>query len=108
MMADPRRIKEALINLIANAIEASSRGGLVEVVITHEAKRVGIAVRDAGRGMAPEVLARIGTPFFTTRDDGTGLGVVLARAAFEQHGGSLEYNSAVGEGTIVQGWLPVP
>jgi signal transduction histidine kinase len=57
--------------------------------------------------MAPEVLDRIGTPFFTTREEGTGLGVVVARAAFAQHGGSLVYSSQPGRGTTAVGTLPL-
>jgi signal transduction histidine kinase len=57
--------------------------------------------------MPPEVLDRIGTPFFTTREEGTGLGVVVARAAFAQHGGSLVYSSQPGRGTTAVGTLPV-
>jgi signal transduction histidine kinase len=54
------------------------------------------------------VAQRVGTPFFTTRERGTGLGVVLARAAFEQHGGTLEHWSAPGRGTTFVGTLPRP
>ena len=91
---------------IANAIEATPARGVVGVEIAAHADRIDIAVRDAGAGMPPDVLARVGTPFFTTRERGTGLGVVLARAAFEQHGGKLEYRSAPGQGTTVLGTLP--
>ncbi len=63
-------------------------------------------VRDTGRGMPAETLRRIGTPFFTTRDDGTGLGVVLARSVILQHGGTLRYESEPGEGTSVRVSLP--
>ena len=86
--ADPRRLKEALLNLVANGIEATGPGGEVDV-----------SVRSAGE--EAETLRRIGTPFFTTRDDGTGLGVVLARSVIAQHGGSLRYESEPGHGTRV-------
>lgn len=105
--ADPRRIKEALLNLVANAIEATPAGG--EVVVEARdlsAEEVELVVRDTGRGMPPETLRRIGTPFFTTRDDGTGLGVVLARAVIAEHGGTLRYESEPGSGTKVLVTLP--
>jgi len=105
--ADPRRIKDALFNLVGNAVEATGQGGKVDVEIEAVAQSARIAVRDSGRGMPPEVLERIGTPFFTTRDEGTGLGVVVARAAFTQHGGSLVYSSEPGQGTIAVGTLPL-
>lgn len=105
--ADAQRLGEAIFNLVDNAIDACSLGGVVEVTVQQETSVVRIAVHDSGRGMPPEVLERIGTPFFTTRDQGTGLGVVLARAIFEQHGGKLEYSSVPGQGTTATGSLPV-
>jgi len=104
---DARRLREALFNLVANALEATPRGGDVQVQIGERHGVVLVAVRDSGRGMPKEVLARVGTPFFTTREQGTGLGVALARAAFVQHGGTLEYASAEGQGTTAMGTLPI-
>jgi signal transduction histidine kinase len=103
---DPKRLRGALLNLVANAIDACARGGRVEIAVAENGGSVRVAVTDNGRGMSPEVARRVGTPFFTTRERGTGLGVVLARAAFEQHGGTLEYQSAPGQGTTVLGTLP--
>jgi signal transduction histidine kinase len=104
--ADPRRLKEALLNVVANAIEATPPGGRVEVRIAQDGERTRISVRDNGRGMAPDVVARLGTPFFTTREAGTGLGVLLARSVFTQHGGSLLYESEPGRGTLATATLP--
>jgi len=106
VVADPRRIKEALINLVANALEASPCGGSVEIEVGRSDGFARIRVRDTGKGMAADVLARIGTPFFTTREQGVGLGVVLARAAFTQHGGALRYESVEGAGTTATATLP--
>ena len=92
--------------VVANAIDACGRGGRVEIAIAEVGGVVHVSVVDNGSGMAPDVVQRVGTPFFTTRERGTGLGVVLARAAFEQHGGTLEYRSAPGQGTTVLGTLP--
>ena len=104
--ADPRRLKEALLNLVANAIEATPPGGKVDVEVRTARDDAEIVIRDTGRGMAAETLQRIGTPFFTTREDGTGLGVVLARSVIAQHGGSLRYESEPGLGTRVRVGLP--
>ncbi|GEJ55542.1 sensor histidine kinase [Anaeromyxobacter diazotrophicus] len=104
--ADPRRLKEALLNLVANAIEATPPGGEVDVEVRPAGGDAEIVIRDTGRGMTAETLRRIGTPFFTTRDDGTGLGVVLARSVIAQHGGSLRYESELGQGTRVRVALP--
>ncbi|UJR78179.1 sensor histidine kinase [Sandaracinus amylolyticus] len=103
---DPARLKEALINLVDNAIEASSAGGRVTIELARVPGSTHVRVRDRGEGIAPEVLARVGTPYFTTRSEGTGLGVVIARAAIEQHGGTLALHSQRGEGTLAEIVLP--
>jgi signal transduction histidine kinase len=105
--ADPRRLREALHNLISNALEACSRGGHVEVEITQRDGGARIVVRDSGRGMSRDVLERLGRAFFSTRPEGTGLGVAMARAAFTQHGGALVYESEEGRGTTAIGTLPL-
>lgn len=104
--AEPRRLEEAVMNLVANAIEATPPGGAVVVEVRQVGDEVEIAVRDTGRGMARETLARVGTPFFTTRQHGSGLGVVLARSVLAEHGGSLRYESAPGKGTTAVARLP--
>ncbi len=103
---DPRRLREALLNLVGNAIEATPPGGAVTVEVRASRDGAQILVSDTGRGMSSETLARLGTPFFTTREDGTGLGVVLARAVIADHGGSLQYESVPGKGTTVRAVLP--
>jgi signal transduction histidine kinase len=105
--ADPRRLRDALLNLVVNAIEATPAGGEVAVDVRPRAGQAEIVVRDTGRGMAPETLSRVGTPFFTTREDGTGLGVVLARSVIAGHGGSLRFESVPGKGTTVRATLPL-
>lgn len=106
VQGDPRRLKEAMLNLVANALEATPPGGAVAVEVRDTPRGALVEVRDSGRGMPPEVLARVGTPFFTTRPAGTGLGVTLARAAFVQHGGELRYDSAPGKGTVAIATVP--
>jgi signal transduction histidine kinase len=65
-----------------------------------------IEVIDTGRGIKPDDLPRLGTSFFTTRDGGTGLGVVLASTVVAQHGGTIHYDSEPGRGTTVTVRLP--
>jgi signal transduction histidine kinase len=102
VQADPHRIRGALLNLISNAIEATPDGGAVSVEVgAHAEGGAFLTVRDTGKGMTPEQLARLGTPFFTTRDGGTGLGVVMARATIQQHGGTIDFESEPGRGTTV-------
>ncbi len=106
VQADRRRLEEALLNLVANGIEATPPGGEVVVEVRRSADEIEIVVRDTGRGMPPEALRRLGTPFFTTRAAGTGLGVVLARSVIALHGGTLRYESEPGKGTTVRARLP--
>jgi two-component system sensor histidine kinase HydH len=103
---DPRRLEEALLNLIANGIEATPPGGEVLVEVRPGADHVHIVVRDTGRGIPAEALPRLGTPLFTTRAGGTGLGVSLARSVIALHHGSLRYESAPGKGTTATVRLP--
>jgi two-component system, NtrC family, sensor histidine kinase HydH len=104
--ADPRRLKDALLNLVANGIEATPPGGEVVVHVRTCPNHAEIVVRDTGRGMPEETLRRLGTPFFTTREDGNGLGVMLARAVIALHGGALTYESEPGRGTRARATLP--
>jgi signal transduction histidine kinase len=99
LSADPRRLKEALLNLVANAVQATPAGGEVHVEVAETPEHTHVHVSDSGRGMTADEVARVGTPFFTTRSQGTGLGVLLARAVAEQHGGGLQYRSEPGRGT---------
>ena len=104
---DPRRLKEALINLVSNAIEATPTGGSVKLRVRNaSAGGAVLEVQDSGRGITPDELERLGTSFFTTRPNGTGLGVVLAQGVITQHGGSLGYVSTVGKGTTATITLP--
>ncbi len=106
---DPRRLKEALINLLANAIDATPPGGRIRIATRggpHRGDGV-VEIRDSGRGMATDVLDRLGTSFFTTRTSGTGLGVVLALGVVAQHGGALHVASEPGRGTLISITLPV-
>lgn len=99
---------QALRNLIKNALEAST--ARVEVEVQHVERELRVQVRDAGPGLAPEELARLGEPFFTTKPvgRGMGLGVFLVRSLAMQLGGSLEYASMKGHGTTATLSLPEP
>ncbi len=87
---DKLKIKQALANVIRNAIEASPAGGVVRIAATRESGWVEIAVTDQGPGIAPEHRQALFTPFFTTKEHGTGLGLAIAREFAVAHGGQLE------------------
>jgi signal transduction histidine kinase len=105
--ADPRKLRQALLNIVLNAIQASPRGSRVHLTVARDCDGSRITVRDEGVGMTPEVLDRIRKPYFTTKEGGTGLGLAVARGLVEQHGGSLEFRSAPRSGTTVTILLPM-
>jgi signal transduction histidine kinase len=107
--ADVRKVRQILLNLVLNAMQASPVGETVTIHVADHCDAGGflrMAVKDHGPGMTPEVLERIRKPYFTTREGGTGLGVAVARGLVEQHGGHLSYESAPGKGTTVSIDLP--
>lgn len=106
LQADPRRLKEALLNVLANAIDFTPPGGRVDVEVAPHEGGGRVTVRDTGHGISPDDLSRVGTSFFTTRDTGTGLGVVLAKNVVAQHGGTFQLTSERGRGTTVTIQLP--
>jgi signal transduction histidine kinase len=110
VLADADQIKQVLINLILNAIQATQPGGLVSV-ITRIVDRQGmlsgqLEVSDTGPGISKEQLEHIFDPFFTTKDKGTGLGLSIAHQIAVEHGGSISVESEVGHGTTFVVSLP--
>jgi signal transduction histidine kinase len=105
--ADARKLRQALLNIVINAIQASPRGATVHLDVARTCEGARITVQDGGTGMTPEVLDRIRKPYFTTKEGGTGLGVAVARGLVEHHGGRLEYKSVHGTGTTVTITLPM-
>ena len=108
---DPMKMEQVLLELIGNALDAMPAGGQLSLA-AHEApgadQAPGLAleVRDTGRGICAEALLLVGQPFFTTRPEGTGLGLATARRFVEQHGGRLDLASVPGAGTTISIWLP--
>src|SRR6516164_4384232 len=104
---DPAQIQQVVLNLILNGIQAISDEGKVELEVERENDRVFVAVADTGRGISPEALSKIFKPFFTTRSEGTGLGLPLANGIVLSHGGKIEVVSTVGKGSCFKIWLPL-
>ncbi|ELY3905238.1 TPA: two-component system sensor histidine kinase ZraS [Klebsiella aerogenes] len=106
--ADPDRLNQVLLNLYLNAMQAIGRDGAIHVSASEaDRQRVKIVVKDSGKGMSDEELQAIFTPYFTTKADGTGLGLAVVQNIIEQHGGTIRAESQPGAGAIFTLWLPV-
>jgi signal transduction histidine kinase len=110
LQLDPMKLEQALVEPLANALDAMPAGGRVTIAArsTGEKDHAGIEIRisDTGRGIPDVTLQQVGQPFFTTRQEGTGLGVATAKRFVQQHGGTLGLTSRVGQGTTATIWLP--
>jgi two-component system NtrC family sensor kinase len=103
---DPALIQQVVLNLLLNAIQAISAEGTVSVNLECRENFAVICIRDSGRGMTPDVLSKIFKPFFTTRGEGTGLGLSLAKSIVDAHGGRIEVTSQPGQGSTFCVLLP--
>ncbi|WP_438448689.1 ATP-binding protein [Gorillibacterium sp. sgz5001074] len=107
VLADGNQLKQVFVNLGKNAIEAMPEGGLLTIRMSQEGAMLLIRFEDNGGGIPAEILSRIGEPFFTTKEKGTGLGLLTSRRILADHKGSLDIASSPGEGTSVGLVLPV-
>jgi signal transduction histidine kinase len=105
--ADESALREALTNLIFNAVDAMPSGGVITLRVTTEAEQALLQVRDSGTGMTEEVRQRCLEPFFSTKgDSGTGLGLAMVYGIVKRHGGTLDLVSQPGQGTTFTIRLP--
>ena len=105
--ADSDKLRQVLLNLILNAVQAVEPGGRVTLVVEPAGRQMLVRVRDNGPGIPAEKLKRVFEPFFTTRPGGTGLGLAIARGIVVEHGGRIDIASAPGDGTTVTVALPM-
>ena len=104
---DSDKLKQAFMNVVLNAIEAMPQGGVLKVSTITDEDSVGIKVVDTGVGILEEDLSQLFEPFFTKKMRGTGLGLANVKRILGEHGGSVEIESTVDEGTEVSLWLPL-
>lgn len=104
---DPAQVKQVLVNLIKNAMQATKRGGTLTIATGATTEAASVSVTDTGTGIPPEQLARIFEPFYTTKERGTGLGLMVVQRILRDHGGRIEVDSRVGHGTTFRIWLPL-
>jgi PAS domain S-box-containing protein len=124
LIGDSTHLHQVVMNLCTNAVHAMENGGILNVLLEHvdlaESRSMSrgtlspgpytrLVIKDAGVGIAPEVVERIFDPFFTTRGvgKGTGLGLSLVHGIVTDLGGAIDVKSAIGEGTSFEIWLPV-
>jgi signal transduction histidine kinase len=114
IFADRQKLRQVFLNLLTNAADAMPEGGRLGLRVVSESlgdggKAVRIEFSDTGVGIAPEHLARVTEPFFTTKEEGkgTGLGLAICRRVVEDHHGTLHIASEIGKGTTVSVLLPV-
>lgn len=103
---DRGQIKQAFFNVIKNAMEAMTNGGILKIQMHNEGRFVAIAFRDTGPGIAPDELGSIFEAYHTTKRDGTGLGLMIVQRIIREHGGQIEVDSRPGEGTTFILYLP--
>ncbi|MCH7907995.1 MAG: PAS domain-containing protein [Candidatus Hydrogenedentes bacterium] len=106
IMVDAEQIRRVLLNILLNAVQSLEGNGEIHVVSSSNADGVTLAVSDTGCGIPDEDIEKVFSPFFTTREKGTGLGLAVAAKTIESHGGTITVTSRPGEGATFTLFLP--
>ena len=106
---DSRELRKVFMNLLLNGLEAMGDEGTLTVAVAHrgEEEMIQVTIEDTGCGMSDETLSRAFDLFFTTKPHGTGLGMAIAKSVVDLHGGQMQIESRIGQGTRVRVLLPV-
>jgi signal transduction histidine kinase len=108
IQADEDQLEQVLRNIFINAMQAMPYGGSLHLTVRPEGEgQVAVQVADTGVGISPENLKRLFVPFFTTKEEGTGLGLALCYSIVQAHGGKIDVESQVGHGTAFTITMPV-
>lgn len=109
IMGDYNRLTQVLINLLKNSVEAipKERRGEITITTKSQENKFYLEIKDNGNGITKDVMQKIQEPFFTTKTNGTGLGVSLSREIIKAHDGQIVYESEPYQGTTVKIWLPI-
>ncbi len=105
---DQKSLKQALLNLIKNAIEAMPHGGTLWIGTSRQQETVTVQIRDSGVGIPEDVIGKIFEPYFTTKDFSSGLGLTVVYKIIKEHSGEVSVDSRAGEGTTFTLTFPVP
>jgi two-component system NtrC family sensor kinase len=101
------QLVQVFLNLVLNALDATERGGRIDLLVVRRDGGVEVSVRDSGSGIAVEHASRLFQPYFTTKKHGTGLGLFVTRQLVTEHGGTVTFESRAGEGTTFRIFLPL-
>ncbi|MBB6177355.1 two-component system, sporulation sensor kinase E [Anoxybacillus tengchongensis] len=104
---EPKQLKQVFINILKNAIEVMPNGGTITVSVEHVGDDIRIAIRDEGSGIPKDKIKKLGEPFYTTKERGTGLGLMVSYKIIEEHRGRIDVESEVGVGTTFYITLPI-
>ena len=108
LYCEANQIKQVFINLLKNAIEAMPNGGKVKISIYRQnANEINISIMDQGEGIAPERIPYLGQPFYSLKEKGTGLGLMVCLKIVKEHRGEMKFHSKLGKGTSVDITLPL-
>lgn len=109
VQADPNQIKQVLLNLLLNAVQAMPQGGSLTLETGYTDKNVSLTIKDTGVGIPEDQIAKVFDPFFTTKEvgQGTGLGLYVSYGIVQRHGGEISLKSTVGQGTAITLRLPL-
>lgn len=106
MNGDQNQLKQVFINLIKNAVESMPDGGKVDITAKAEKEGILVTIRDEGIGIPESVMKRIGEPFLTTKEKGTGLGLMVTFNILENHNGTIRVDSDPEKGTVFHIMFP--
>ncbi|UII57166.1 ATP-binding protein [Cytobacillus spongiae] len=107
LFCEPNQLKKVFINIIKNAIEVMPNGGIISIVIEQKDESMyHIAVKDQGKGISKEKIKKLGEPFYTTKEGGTGLGLMVSYRIIEEHKGTIDIQSEIDKGTTFHIYLP--
>ena len=107
LRADRNYMKQLLMNLLLNGIQAMPSGGALTLQAGMEKESLRFSITDRGIGIAPDKLSKIFDPYFTTKANGSGLGLAIARRIVDAHGGKITAESQPGQGSCFRVWLPI-
>lgn len=99
ILGERKKLEQALVNIIKNAIESMPGGGILFIGLQYEAGFVQLKICDQGKGMTPKQIERLGEPYFTTKENGTGLGMMVSFSIIQSIGGKISVTSKINKGT---------